>query len=318
MTSSKASFASTIREIEAQERDIPEYISYIKSLHLENLNPREAIFSGAGDSLACSKFVERLMNFEPRAYDPYDVILNSRVAQDKKVYFISVSGRTKANIQAAKLIKRHAKETFAVTANPKSELAKTCSNTIELRFTKVPGLTPGTNSFTISLLACSMLFKNPPKIDVKLMVERAREWAKSVQVSKGTIHFIGSGSFYALAMYGAAKIYEFAGAASDYQLTEEFSHMNLFATRKQDTVMILSYGKEDEKANTLCTSLTKAGIKSMLLPTLGDSEHVLQRAIFQTICLQYLALKVARNRGVKQPAFLHNKTLLEISDKMIY
>ncbi len=312
------SFEPTQKQIEAQKYDVPRYVSFLRSQKIGHVDPLEAVFCGAGDSLACARFVERLMNFEPRSVDPYDLLLYPRVARGKRVYFISVSGRTKTNIAAARALRNQAKETIAITANAESELARTCGETIELKFTQTQEITPGTNSFTTSLLACSMLFKRPPKIDVRKMLTQSKDWALTIPKIHGTIHFIGSGSFYAIAMYGAAKIYEFAGGPADYQLTEEFSHLNLFSTKKNDLVILLSYGEEDQKTEELSSKLRRNGYRSEMLPLLSETEHVLQRAIYYSLCLQYLALHVAKNRGFKGPAFLEDRRPLEISNSMIY
>lgn len=317
-----AGFGSTINEIEAQENDLKRYISYIRSLKIESIKPEEVVFCGAGDSFACAKFAERLMNFKPRAFDPYDVILYPEVVRDKKVFFLSVSGRTRSNILAAKAAKgRGARETIAITADPKSELATCCTDIIELKFSKSEGLTPGTNSFTCSLLACAMLFKNPPRFDVKEMIENAKAWAAGVSDSSNSVyHFVGSGSFYAIGIYGAAKIFEFAGGIADYQLTEEFSHMNLFSLQRgeADKVIILRVGLNDQKATSLDAYLNANGIASFLIPIRLEKEHVLERAVSYSIALQYLALNVARNRGLQRPAFLLDQKRLAISNKMIY
>lgn len=317
-----SSFESTIKQIEAQENDLVSYISYIRSLKLESVNPEDAVFCGAGDSFACAKFAERLMNFKSRAFDPYDVILYPEVVRGKKVFFISVSGKTKSNILAAKAAKRRgARETIAITANTESELARSCSDTIELKFSRSEGLTPGTNSFTASLLACGMLFKNLPKLDFKETMENAKKWAGEVADSPdAAYHFVGSGSFYAIAIYGAAKIFEFAGGAADYSLTEEFSHTNLFSIQKgkADRVIILRFGLNDEKATSLDAYLSANKITSLLIPIRAEKEHVLQRAVSYSIALQYLALNVARSRGLQRPAFLLDQERLEISNKMIY
>ncbi len=319
---SESGFDATIRQIEAQEDDLVRYISFVKSLKMESVKPEDTVFCGAGDSFACAKFAERLMNFKPRAFDPYDVVLYPEVVRDKKVFFISVSGRTKSNILAAKAAKRRgAREVIAITANPESELARSCSETIELRFSKSHGLTPGTNSFTTALIACGMLFKNPPKLDVKEMLESAKAWALEVTNSpSAAYHFVGSGSFYAVAIYGAAKIFEFAGGVADYQLTEEFSHLNLFSLQKgkTDQVVILRFGANDERAVSLDAYLTANRIKSVFVPIRAEKEHVLQRAVSYSIAIQCLALNVARSRGLQGPAFLLDQERLQISSKMIY
>ena len=312
-------FDATRSQIEAQASDLPVYAKYLAILPIGNLEPKETIFCGAGDSLAAAKFIERLMNFEPRALDPYDFILYPEALRTKKkAFFLSVSGRTKTNIHAAKLARKKGLITTAITANKNSELAKACSDVVELRFTPSDELTPGTNSFTSMLLAVSSLFKLPPKIEAARMISQSRDWAKEYASKNGAYHFVASGSFYGIAMYGSAKIGEFVGSRSTYQLTEEFSHMNLFSLEKDDKVIILRFGKEDEKAKDLDASLITAGVKSILLPTLAEREHVVHRAIWYSILLQYLALEVAKKRGKKRPSFLERESLLNASNRMIY
>ncbi|MHB8566135.1 MAG: SIS domain-containing protein [Nitrososphaerales archaeon] len=310
------SFGATIVQIESQETDLHEYADYLSKVSPSDLEPDDAIFCGAGDSLACAIFIERLMNFKPRAFDPYDIMLYPEVLRGKKVYFISVSGRTRSNIEAAKLANRRGAITTSVTANPDGVLARTCSNTIKLKFTSTRELTPGTNSFTASLLACASLFKNLPKFNVRKMLDSARVWAER-NADGSAYQFVGSGAFFGIAMYGAAKVSEFAGSPSSYQLTEEFSHMNLFAAGKEDSIVILRFGKDDQKAKLLDSLLTKAGFRSILLPTL-EEEHVVVRALSYSIHLQYLALEVALQKKLERPAFLENRSVLRVSDKMIY
>jgi fructoselysine-6-P-deglycase FrlB-like protein len=307
----------------SQQRDLVEYADYLKGLDLGTLEPEDAIFCGAGDSLACALFIERLMDFKTRAFDPFDVVLYPEVTQDKKVFLISVSGRTRSNIQAARIAsKRRGQRTTAITANAKSELAKACSDVIELKFTKVEGVqTPGTNSFTASLLACASLFKTNPNLEwIEETIGNARRWAESVAPAR-FYHFVGAGSFYAIAMYGAAKIFEFAGGRADYQQIEEFSHTNLFSLGEDnnDCVVILPFGVGGGKAHDLFESLKENGYTNIhLLSEKTEKRKVLPTAISDSIHLQFLALEVARRAGLIRPAFLEKKNLLEVSNRMIY
>jgi fructoselysine-6-P-deglycase FrlB-like protein len=309
-------FRATLEEINSQATDIPSYISYLKSLNLENQDPQDVLICGAGDSLACSKFVETYMNYRTRAFDPYDLILHPEAARDKIVYFLSVSGRTRANIEVAKKVKHAARYTVAITANVESKLVKSCSKVIELRFSKAHAITPGTNSFTASLTACASIFNSIPPIRAREILKNANKWASKIPDTKGTFHFVGTGEFYGIAMYGAAKIYEYCGGSADYQRTEEFSHLNLFATKRKDSVLILDLGESDERARELHSKLESNGVNSCILPSIGVDS--VSNAIFRSICTQFLALKIARGRGLKQPAFLNNEALLNISDQMIY
>ncbi|MDA4111853.1 MAG: hypothetical protein OK439_04900 [Thaumarchaeota archaeon] len=311
-------FASVIEEIDAQKKDLPDYLEYLASSSVAAVKPERMIFVGAGDSLATAEFIERLMDFEPRSFDPYDLIQNPNVAKDKSVYIISISGRTKANIEAASRISRIAREVVATTANVESELARVCTRVLPLKFRKSPGLTPGTNSFTASLLGASSIFGNLPKqLDAAQMIERAKNWVSGISEPSGTIHFVGSGIYYPVALYGYAKVCEFTGGSADYQLVEEFSHMNLFSMREKDSIFILRDGVHDEKASILHETLSKSGITSSLL-SFEEKYDKIEQAIFYSIQLQHLALNIALKKGLIRPAFLDRTDLLRISDKMIY
>ena len=133
----------------------------------------------------------------------------------------------------------------------------------------------------------------------------------------GNVHFVGSGKYYPLAMYGCAKLFEFMGASADYQLVEEFSHMNLFTVQENDCVAILGEGTTDRRALELNSRLENAGVISSLLEFDEKLDEIAQ-AVFYAIQLQYFALQLAQMRGFTQPAFLERRSLLKVSSKMIY
>src|SRR5579862_4431405 len=112
--------------MEAQARDIPEYLRFLNSRSWERALPEETIFVGAGDSLACAIFAERLTGFLARSIDPYDLLKNPEIAKGKTVYFISVSGKTKTNVEAAIRTRNLSSKNVAITTNPESPLAKEC------------------------------------------------------------------------------------------------------------------------------------------------------------------------------------------------
>ncbi|HYB03110.1 MAG TPA: SIS domain-containing protein [Nitrososphaerales archaeon] len=312
------SFDSTIGEIEAQQKDLPEYARYLNALSLDPIDSGEPIFVGAGDSLACAQFIERLKNFAPRSMDPYELSQNPLFARDKIVFFISVSGRTRSNIEAARAVEGIAKETVAITANQDSQLAKTCSKTIQLKFRKLPGVTPGTNSFTSSLLACSRMFGSiHAQFDLVPRMARANHWAERHSENAETVHFLATGFLFPIAFYGAAKLPEFLGERAEYQLTEEFSHVNLFSMTKKDLAIILKYGSDPVGAK-LCEELNCQGFCAELLDLKEPGTDPLEAAVTYSIYFQYFALNAALRKGLRGPAFLENSVLLEISNKMIY
>jgi len=314
-----AGFESTIKEIEAQQTDLLSFASELNSINISQIDPGASIFVGAGDSLACAMFVERLSNLRPRSMDPYEIYNIPEIARGKDVHFISVSGRTKSNVEAASTIEGIARNTVAITANPDSPLALNCSKVLEIKFTKAPGITPGTNSFTTSLLPCCRLFNKIPEIsDLTGIFTRAKRWAESQSENADAVHFVSTGFLYPIAMYGSAKVFEFTGQRSDYQLTEEFSHLNLFCLRKEDLVVILRDGDKDLVATRLAHELNHEGYCAQVLEFKEPGMSSLEVAISGAIHMQYFALNMALRNGLEQPAFLSNQNLLQISNKMIY
>jgi glutamine---fructose-6-phosphate transaminase (isomerizing) len=311
-------FETTIQEIEAQPADIPNFAETLNSISAEEMVPEETLFVGAGDSLAASMFIERQYKFRPRSIDPSELYRNPEVSKGKTTFFVSVSGRTKSNIEAATRIGGIARRKVAMTANPQSPLARVCSKTIELKFSKSTGLTPGTNSFTASLLACYRQFAKFPEFpSLSPIMEKAKKWAERQTENPDAVHFVASGFLFPIAMYGAAKIFEFCGGRADYQITEEFSHLNLFSFYTRDLAIILQSDPTDSTASKLADELNRQGYCAQLLD-FSQYTDPLFSAVSASIYMQYIALNMALRAGLEQPAFLKNDKLLGISNRMIY
>ena len=312
-------FSETIRQIEAQIDELRNF----KSLRAR-LDPSNVILSGSGDSLACALFVQALSNYKARVIDPYDLTLSPDLAKGKMVFFISISGKTATNVLASKLEQKNdALETIAITRERNSPLARSCSKTILLDFLKGKEKTPGTNSFTSALVTCSSLIRKiPRRLEVEPMIESAKQWAKGSTDKldpRAAIHFVGSGPFFGIAMYGMAKIVEFSGARATYQSLEQFSHMDLFSLGSKDLVFILRNSLNEEKATLLDGYLRESKLQSLLVPfPILEKYDTVELAIWYSIHLQYLGLECALKRGRKIPAFLSSKDILSISNNMIY
>ncbi|MHB1907979.1 MAG: SIS domain-containing protein [Nitrososphaerales archaeon] len=312
-------FYETIRQMEAQVDELRN----VKSSRAR-LDPGKVIFSGSGDSLACALFVQAQSNYKVRAIDPYDLTLSPGLAKGKVVCFISISGKTVTNVLASKLVEKNgALETIAITREQNSPLAKSCSKTILLDFLKSKEKTPGTNSFTSSLLTCaSLIRKIPPRLKVEPIIESAKQWAKASTDKldpRAAIHFVGSGPFFGIAMYGMAKIVEFSGTRASCQSLEQFSHMDLFSLGSKDLVFVLRNSKNEEKATLLDGYLRESKFQSLLVPfPILEKCDPVELAIWYSIHLQYLGLECALKRGYKAPAFLSNRDVLNISNNMIY
>src|SRR5436190_9780990 len=121
-------------EISNQTRDLPSFASQLRKRHIPKLKPSSLILTGSGDSYAAAVFAQELSQGESAALDPYELLTNIRRIRGKNLVIISVSGRTKTNVKLARKAKGMAKETIAVTANPKSHLAKECDQTLQLKY----------------------------------------------------------------------------------------------------------------------------------------------------------------------------------------
>src|SRR6266699_2723610 len=223
------------KEIHNQTEDLPVFASELGKDHrFRNLDPSSIIFAGSGDSLASSLFAHYLSIMQAFAADPLELQLYPRVTKDKTLFMTSVSGKTRTNLQLAKKVKGLAKERVAITANPKSPLAKECDDVIRLRYRSLGILTSGTASFSASLLAVASLIRRLPKLDSMPVVERrAAEWARRLQIHpRGEFLFVGSGTGYSLAMYAAFKIHEVLGLSAQYQHSEQLGHSQLFSLKE--------------------------------------------------------------------------------------
>ena len=65
------------------------------------------LFVGSGDSYISGLLASYESNFNYLCMDPAEIIINPNLCQDKRVCFISISGKTKENILAAKKAKKY-------------------------------------------------------------------------------------------------------------------------------------------------------------------------------------------------------------------
>jgi len=304
------------KEISNQAQDLPIFASQLRQKHLPKLKGSSLVFVGSGDSYATAVFAQELSQGEAVASDPYELLTNINRIRGKNLVIISVSGRTKTNIELARKAKGIS-STLAITANPESPLARECDETLQLRYRTTGILTSGTISFTTSLLACALLLRSLPKtVQVKTApIDTARLGANLKQAGKGAFVFIGSGVNYALSLYGAAKINEVLGAKAEAAYPEQLGHAKLFTIdKKRDAIVCISSGRD--KAMKMHELLRKDGFQSSILAF--PVGHLVNRSLRIAIYLQRLALSLARRKRMEECAFLADKNRLNLSNSMIY
>lgn len=302
-----------MKTLEAYEKDIQLQSDFLKKFQKQKLlsesQQKSAIFTGSGDSLASAMLAESFSDFKVKYFDPLDLLKNKKIAKNADVYFVSISGKTVSNIKVAQV----ARKSVAITSNPGSKLAKTCTNVIHLQSPNSDVFTAGSVSFLDSALTCISLVK-PIKIpDPAKIYKQALSDAKKFKFTK-KIFVLGNYLTYPLAMYCAAKFYEILGHDAYYERIEQFSHMELFSAKNGDTVIIF---EEKNQHNTqLAKNLKKVGI-NVIHPNY-NSKNKISSVLYYTFFSQLLPLFEAKKRGQQDCHFVLAKKLRSVSDNMIY
>src|SRR2546425_977171 len=311
------SIQAMAEEISNQTQDLPRFASQLRQTHLPSLKPPTQIFVGSGDSYAAVFFAQELSHGQAVASDPYELLMNIGRTKGKNLVIVSVSGRTRTNIELARKAKGIAAKRIAITANTVSPLAKECDETLQLNYRSTGILTSGTVSFTTSLLACAFLLgKLPGTVQAKTtLTDTVHLGTKLEQASEGSFLFIGSGVDYALSLYGAAKINEVLGAKAEAVYPEQLGHANLFSIdRKGDFIVCISSGRD--KAREIHELLRTNGFHDSILAILESNS--VNRSLKIAIYLQQLALTLAKKRRIRECSFLADRKRRDLSSKMIY
>ena len=304
-------------EIGSQAEKLASYASELKRSRVRRYaDPSKIVFTGAGDSYAASLFAHYLSHGIATASDPYELLLAPEVCKNKTVVITSVSGKTRANVELAKRLKSVARNRVAVTANPMSALAKECDRVIRLPYASLGSVTPGTLSFTLTILTVASMIRQLPSLrGLEKLDARAKTWARHVKTISQKFLFIGVGVAYALAAYGAFKIHEILGQQAEYEHTEQVGHSKLFSLGKTDNIVCFAT-PDDPETFDLSRELTKRGFHSHLISS-KDVDPALA-ALEGAFAFQHLALNLARREGLKEVAFLTDRKMLDLSSRLIY
>jgi len=304
--------SGVMNTIDAFERDIGLQQDYIRKLRLGKPIPKgeweKVLLCGSGDSLAAAMLAASFSNYSMTAVDPLELAQNKEIARGKRVYFVSVSGNTKANILAAKSVR----DSVAVTHNPGSRLAGACKDVVFLGYSDSGVVTSGSIGFAASALWCMSCVTSLRMGRIGAIFERAKKEAQKITLS-GKVFFLGNQHTYPVAMYGAAKIYEVSGHDAHYEKTEQFFHMGLFCAKKGDTVILYEGGR---RAKDLARTLRKLGL-AVHCPESGAG-NLVEKVIFYTFVSQFVALNLARSNRQTDCYFVSHAKLRDASSQTIY
>jgi glutamine---fructose-6-phosphate transaminase (isomerizing) len=322
-----------MNSIDAMATEIRYQVEGLPKLELpKQVKANNSVIVGSGDSYAAALIAQYASNHRVVCCNPVDILINPNILSDRQLFIVSVSGNTVANVIAAKIATEKRIPTTAVTANPKSKLAKNCDKIIELRFKTIKVPTAGTIAFTSSMLVCLSLVK---KIDSLCNIDTVFKQANyeiedffsdSVKsrryASRSSYVLLGTGILFPVAIYGALKINEVLGSKAFAYPVEEFFHSPLFGTKVDDQIIILANlhraydNHKNKKLKILHEKIREIHFPTLFADCSGESlTDSLLKAIFS---LQLFVLRYAQKTGMKDCYFLDNKELLKASSDIIY
>lgn len=312
--------------IEAMQSEI-EY--QVQDLHKLDLSSpvSNCLFVGSGDSYIAGLAAQYFSGSRAICCSPIDIIKNPLLVKRRNLFVVSISGNTQANIIAAKIAKKHGVGTIsALTARSSSRLAKSCDQTIELKYKNTGITTAGTISFTASMIKCiSLSTELQLPSNLRKMYNRAENQAKQAiskiddkSNSSSTSYFIlGNSQLHAIAMYGALKFNEVFGAKAMAYPTEEFCHSPLFSIKETDQAIVLGGEDDDDDDNSskLSKRLNEEGFASVHV---GFKPTGIELLLQATFFIQLFVLKLAQKYSLTSCYFLRNEKLLKVSSDFIY
>src|SRR5215208_3229272 len=318
-----------MNSIELMKKEIEEQFKELKiKKSKKTKNFYDYLFVGSGDSFVSGLIASYESNFNCLCIDPAEIIINPLLCNNKRVCFISISGKTKENILAAKKAKRYCKETIAITANPTSDLAKNCMKVINLEYQKPKMTTAGTLGFILTTMTVLSLIKKTKKVIKTQAIHKAAEEFSNTIIDKiknyfslykdQSIFFLGNSTLFPISCYGSLKLNEVFGLKSFAFSLEHFCHSPLFSISNKDIVIIFSSKNKfiNKKAKKLNNLLNTKNYNSFFIeiPFNSNIEILLMSVFF----IQLFVYVLEKKKKLINCYFLENKELLKIKSELIY
>ena len=313
-----------MRSIEAMETEIGYQIEDLEKLELPRPQARfdHCVITGSGDSYVASLVTKYVSSYNAICCHPMDIVFNPAIVRNRKVYLVSLSGSTRATIRAAKVAKKTALRTIAVTARPESPLAKSSDDIISIRYNSTNIPTSGTIGFTASMLCClSLVSKVDYLSNIKNIYEESivqADYLSNYKIKRSTSHiFLGNGIFFPAALYGSLKMNEVFGVRSLAYSLDEFCHSPIFSIKNKDRIIIVGSDTRDlDVSKTIMNQLAEINIVTFYVDCRKRSmiEGLLKSIFF----LQLYVVKLAVKNRLKDCYFLRNQRLLSLSSQLIY
>ena len=301
-----------MNSIESLKLDFNSQIEDLGNIHNEKMFD-ECIYVGSGDSFVAGLIAEYLTQ-KCKCYSPSDLI-NSKLLEGRTYCFISVTGKTKANIELARRVKESGLKTAAITANENSKLAQVCDQVVPLNITKVKTPTAGFRTFVANVITCLQLLGIYVPNKFESWHNQAKQFSAKISDSlllpNDMLYILGNNLLYPLALYTSFQMAEFFGKAAVAHKLEEFCHSPIFGLKKSDNLWILGQNEERIKIQ-----LDKLGVH---LSYFELSNRDVFAQIFESIFfVQGLLLRLSEKYQYKELQYVTMKNLLKASSDIIY
>ena len=302
-----------MNSIESLKLDFNSQIKQLYNIHKRKLFD-DCIFVGSGDSFVAGLIVEYLTSHKCRCYSPSD-LFNSRFIKDKTYCFISVTGKTNANIEVARRASQAGVKTIAVTLDKKSNLAQICDELVlpEIKRTDTP--TAGFSTFVANVVTCLQIsgITIPQKFDIwhENGVQLSHSLFKSFTIPHETLYLLGNNTVYALALYGSLQMAEFFGSTAFAHKLEEFCHSPIFGLQKSHSVWILGQNEDQ-----IARRLRRLGLRLSYIEFYN--KDVFTQLFVAIFSLQSLILLLAEKYRYTELQYVTMKDVLSVSSDIIY
>ena len=270
------------------------------------------VYIGSGDSYVAGLIAEYFSGHKCKCYSPSDLMF-SKIIPDGTYYFVSVSGKTKANIEIAKRATKAGAKTVAITLSPFSELAQVCNETILLQTTSSDTST-SYSTFTANVVTCLKLtgvtiprqFETWHRNGMKLASDSG-----SIKLPQSILHILGNNMLYPIAIYASLKMAEFFGVTATANKLEEFCHSPIFGVKPTHSIWIFGHNEEfiSKKIDNLSGQLNYFEFKN---------PNILSQLFQSIFFLQSFMLLLSKKYNLKELKYRHMKKVLKISSDIIY
>jgi fructoselysine-6-P-deglycase FrlB-like protein len=302
-----------MNSIESLKLDFNSQIKELNNIHNSKLFD-DCIFVGSGDSYVAGLIVEYLTNHICRCYSPSD-LFNSGFIKDKTYCFISVTGKTKANIEVARRASQAGVRTVAVTLNRNSQLAQVCKEVVPLKITTIQTPTISFGTFVASVITCLQIVgvTIPSKFDIwqKNGLELSLNLLSSMIFPEQTVYLLGNKTLYAIALYASLKMSEFFCTTAVAHKLEEFCHSPIFGIKKSHQLWIMGQNEEPISKRLRRLKLHLSYVE-LYRPDIFTQ-------LFESIFfVQSLILLMAKKYGYTRLQYVLRQDILKASSDIIY